>query len=75
MPEFKEGRLGALRARLADLEAELIDLRGGYTEEHPQIKLIVRKIEMMEQELSGVATDELQAMRATYQIKRATEKA
>ena len=73
LPEFKEGRLGALRARLADLEAELIDLRGGYTEEHPQIKLIVRKIEMMEQELSGVATDELQAMRATYQIKRATE--
>ena len=73
LPEFKEGRLGEIHARIGDLKAELIDLRGAYTDEYPSIKLVVRKIQMMEQELKDVAANELQAMRATYQIQLATE--
>ena len=53
LPEFKEGRLGEIHARIGDLKAELIDLRGAYTMS-TQYQIGSTKIQMMEQKLKDV---------------------
>ena len=74
LPEFREGRLGAIQSRLLALRESWIDISATYTEAHPKFQTLARKIELTEAELRRVAAEELAGLRGALDILISTER-
>ena len=73
LPEFKEGRLGIIQARLLALRESWIDINATYTDAHPKYRALTRKIQLTEEELQRVAKEELAGLAGALDILRTTE--
>ena len=74
LPEFKDGRLGTIQARLLSLRENWIDINATYTEAHPKYQALSRKIELTEVELSRVAKEEVKGLEGSLNILIGTER-
>ena len=74
LPEFKDGRLGAIQERLSKLREEFIDISTTYTDAHPRYQAIRNKLQLTEEELAQASKDEFRGVRGALDIALKTER-